>query len=367
MNAPAHSARLIADIRRNCDISDARDHGIYSMCTMVLKLRGLYKWEKGLQPWEEPESADLLDWIEAKENFWATIADEDYRPLAVNGRELDPLAVEEINAGLNGSLHYGAGFGRSMKTVFFLADTIEERVVEGCPVTVLGREEAREMASPFAMVQDGRIIIRREALRFFLWDQVQEVRSSCRKSLQQALRHYDLLRDGVLDQQRFRAALDSIVDQEMGLFIHHEVGEILQSDLPSATLRLIIDRFPGSVLEFVGRAIKDILADTHPQGLLAWVIRERRPSSLGFYLSFFDGLREKLFPELPEAWRLFSEDGSWPRIEAARRACWLRNREIAREIDEAGRMIGETEDAAIVARFTARVLRPLGLNSGESA
>jgi hypothetical protein len=367
MNAPAHTDRLTADIRRNCDISDARDHGIYSMCTMVLKLRGLYKWEKGLQPWEEPESADLLDWIEEKENFWATIAGEDYRPLAVNGKELDPLAVEEINAGLNGSLHYGAGFGRSMKTVFFLAEKLAERSVEGCPVTILGSEQAREMASPFAMVQDGRIIVRREALRFFLWDQVQEVRSSCRNSLRQALQHYDLLRDGVLDQQRFRESLDTIVDQEMDLFIHHEVGEILQSDLPSATLRQIIDHFPGSVLEFVGRAVKDILADTHPQGLLAWVIRERRPSSLGFYLSFFDGLREKLFPELPEAWRLFSGDGDWRHVEAARSACWLRNRQVAPEIVEAGRMIGHADDDALIARFRKRVLRPLGLDTDDSA
>ncbi len=367
MNAPALADRLIADIRHNCDISDARDHGIYSMCTMVLKLRGLYKWEMGLQPWEEPESADLLDWIEAKENFWETIAHQDYRPLAVNGQVLDPLAIEEINAGLDGSLHYGAGFGRSMKAVFFLAEKLAERTVEGCPVTILGSEQAREMASPFAMVQDGRIIIRREALRFFLWDQVQEVRSSCRNSLRHALQFYGLLRDGALDQQRFHESLDTIVDQEMDLFIHHEVGEILQSDLTSATLRRIIDRFPGSVIEFVGRAVKDILADTHPLGLLAWVIREQRPSSLGFYLSFLDGLREKLFPELPDAWQRFAVDGDWRHIEAARHACWLRNRELARRIEEAGRMIGEADDEAVLACFSTRVLDPLGLAAAKTA
>ncbi|KAB2888266.1 MAG: hypothetical protein F9K32_17125 [Desulfobulbaceae bacterium] len=367
MNAPASTDRLIADIRHNCDISDARDHGIYSMCTMVLKLRGLYKWEKGLQPWEEPESADLVDWIEAKENFWATIAGQDYRQLAVNGGQLDPLAVEEINAGLDSSLHYGAGFGRSMKVVFFLAEKLAGRIVEGCPVVILGSEQAREMASPFAMAQDGLIIIRREALRFFLWDQVQEVRSSCRNPLRHVLQSYGLLRDGALDQQRFRESLDTIVDQEMDLFIHHEVGEILQSDLPSATLRRIIDRFPGSVLEFVGRAVKDILADTHPQGLLAWVIRERRPSSLSLYLSFFDGLREKLFPELPKAWQRFAIDGDWRHIEAARSACRLRNREVGQRIDEAVRMIGEADDEAILAFFSARILAPLGLAAAKTA
>ena len=52
---------LLTQIQHNCDVSDARDHGIYSMCSLVLKLRNLYKWERGLEPWSEPDSADLLD------------------------------------------------------------------------------------------------------------------------------------------------------------------------------------------------------------------------------------------------------------------------------------------------------------------
>ena len=43
---------LLKTIKHNCDISDARDNGIYSICTLVLKLRNLYKWEHGLEPWE---------------------------------------------------------------------------------------------------------------------------------------------------------------------------------------------------------------------------------------------------------------------------------------------------------------------------
>ena len=57
-------------IQHNCNISDARDNGIYSICTLVLKLRNLYKGENGLEPWDEPDSPILLDWIYAKENFW---------------------------------------------------------------------------------------------------------------------------------------------------------------------------------------------------------------------------------------------------------------------------------------------------------
>ena len=365
MSSPACHPHLIAAVQHNCNISDARDHGIYSMCTMVLKLRNLYKWEKGLQPWEEPESADLLDWIEAKENYWATIAEETYRPLTIGGNEIPPLNLEEINAGLNGTLLYGAGYGRSLKAVFFLAEQLERRTVEGCDVVILGTERAREMASPFAMVQDGLIIIRKQALRYFLWDQVQEVRSTCRNSLRQTLQIYGVLRDGVLDQEKFKLSLDTIVDQEMDMFIYHEVGEILQNDLSSESLRRVIDHFPGSVLEFVGRAVKDILADTHPQGLLAYTAREKRPSSLGLYLTFFDALREKLFPEILIAWNQFFIDGNWQHIEEARKACWLRNQRFALRIEEIADMIGRESDTTILSYFNNQVLKPLGLDTAE--
>jgi hypothetical protein len=358
---------LIEDIKYNCDISDARDHGIYSLCTMVLKLRNLYKWERGLQPWEEPESVDLLNWIEAKENYWETIADESFRPLSIAGRQFAPLDLEDVNATLNGTLLYGAGFGRSMKTVFFLAEVLQQRTIEGCPVVILGTEQAREMASPFAMVQDGLIILRKQPLRTFLWDQIQEARSSCKVSLRLALKPYGLVQNGGLDQELFKGSLDAIVDQEMDLFLYHEVGEMLQGERISEALRRLVARFPGSVLEFVGRAVKDILADTHPAGPLAYIVREQRPTSLGLYLTFFDSLREKLFPEIRPAGLRFAADGDWLHIEQARRTCWLRNNALAQEIEHCAGMIDREPDNAIVEYFNTRILAPLGLDPAKTA
>ncbi len=368
MSSSLDLSSCIQDIQYNCDISDARDHGIYSMCTMVLKLRNLYKWEKGLQPWEEPESSDLLDWIDVKETYWKSIAEESYRPLNAAGKSLPPLDLEDINAVLNGNnVLYGAGYGRSMKVVFFLAEKMEEREDEGCPIIILGKEWAREMSSPFAMVQDGLIIIRREALRFFFWDQVQEVRSSCRSSLKEALEYYGVLNNGTLDQKRFRQSLDTIVEQEMNLFIYHEIGEALQTTLDSQTLQAIIGHFPGSVMEFVGRGVKDILADTHPQGVLAYVIREKRRSSLGFYLTFLDGLREKLFPEIKLAWQLFLADQNWHHIEEARTQCRNRNLRVAGQIKEISAMIGTDSEEIIVRRFDEQILAPIGLEKPKEA
>ncbi|MFZ5799749.1 MAG: Sfum_1244 family protein [Thermodesulfobacteriota bacterium] len=357
---------VLATIRHNCDISDARDHGIYSICNLVLRLRNLYKWEHGVEPWQEPAPPDLLDWIEAKENFWETIVDEPYRPLVVEGGEADPHDPEAVNGLLaEPTLLYGAGYGRSLKSIFFLAEKIREEEVAGCPVVVLGRELATELASPFAMLQDRLILIRREPLRYFFWDHIQEIRSSSRLSLHHALRRYGILKDGRLDHAGFRERLDHIVDAEIPIFIHHEVGEMLQEELDSDTLRRIIAVFPDSIVEFVARAVKDVLADTHPDGMLGFIIRAERDASLGLYTGLLAGLRRELFPEIAPAFARFLQDRDWRGIERARRACRDRNLLLAATIRTIAGQIGEVTDEEVMRRFAEEVLTPLGLDAPQ--
>jgi hypothetical protein len=350
-------------VQHNCHISDARDNGIYSICTLVLKLRNLYKWEHGIEPWQEPESADLLDWIEARENFWQTLGQESYRNLPVDGRAVDPWETAAVNSRLAGSnLVYGSGYGRSLKAIFFLAEKIREESAEGCPVIILGREKARELSSPFAMLQDGIISIRREPLRFFFWDHIQDIRASGRSPMHHALHHYGLLTRGKLDQQSCRDRLDHIVDSEIPIFIYHEVGERMQTILDSDTLKKIIGRFPDSAIEFVGRSIKDILADTHPQGMLNFIIREKREASLGFYAGFLDGLRKVLFPELLAAFEQFTFDGDWQLIDQARSRCRDRNLGFAEKIKEIVLLIDQEPLELVQQRFNRDILEPLGLD-----
>lgn len=353
-------------VRRNCDISDARDNGIYSICNLVLKLRNLYKWEHGIEPWNEPETPDLLSWIEAKENYWETIIDDSYQPLVINGREADPYDHESVNRFLNNpALVYGAGYGRSLKSIFFLGEKIGEELVEGCPVIIVGRELARELSSPFALLQDGVITIRREPLRYFFWDHVQEIRSSCKTSLHHALDRYGILTGGRLDQQSFRSRLDIIVDEEIPIFIHHEVGERLQDILDGDTLRRIISSYPDSAIEYVSRSIKDVLADTHPRGMVSFIIRERRDASLGFYVGFLAGLRRELFPEIVQAFEPFLQSRDWGLIEQARRTCWDKNCRLAETIRQIAAGMGRESEEEIKARFTTQILTPLGLDVPE--
>jgi hypothetical protein len=354
--------QLVRVIQDNCDISDARDHGIYSICTLVLKLRNLYKWEQQLEPWEEPEPPVVLDWIAARENYWETVAANDFQPLPVAGQLHEPYALETINAGLSGSaLVYGAGYGRSLKSIFFLAHLRKESRVEGARVLILDREEARELASPFAMLQNGVVIIRRQPLRFFFWDQVQESRAQSRAALRHALRFSGVKIDDRVDLKSFRENLDEIVDREIPAFIHHELGERLENELTSSHLRKLVAAFPDSAIELTSRAVKDVLADSGPSGMLAYIIGARQESSLAFYGAFLDGMRLVLQPEIAAAVKAFLADRDWARVEAARKQCRAANMGRAALLRAAAESLDHQEPSQVKCRLEQEILRPLNL------
>jgi hypothetical protein len=352
-------------VRHNCDISDARDNGIYSICTLVLKLRNLYKWENGLEPWQEPDSPVLLDWIDAKESYWESMHDKPFLPLPVKGESVDPFLLPIVNAHLSSDgLVYGAGYGRSMKAVFFIAHILEDRTVEGCPVLILGKEKARELSSPFAMLQDGAIYIRKEPLRFFFWDQIQEINPSCRIAMQQALSCYGLIREGCsLDRAKLIDIFDTIIEQEMDIFVYHEVGESQENPLDGEMLKKIIGAFPATPLELLARAVKDILADTHAKGLLSHIVAGEKKSSLGFYVSFLDGMRKFLCPEINAASKQFWENGDWAVVEKARMECRIKNETIATELRDLCSRLDRGQSPDELKIWAGKnVLAPLGLH-----
>lgn len=360
------SNALLKTIRYNCDISDARDNGIYSICTLVLKLRNLYKWEHNLEPWEEPESSVLLDWIAAKEEYWESISREEFLSIPINGETVDPFQLSPINKYLAGENHlYGAGYGRSMKAVFFMAEILEERVVEDCPTKILGKEKARELSSPFAMLQDGVIYVRKDPMRFFFWDQIQEINICCRLAMQQALGAYGLLQDGCsVNREKLIADFDNIVEEELDIFIYHEVGEHQDNLLDSKIFQKIIGAYPASAIELLARAVKDILADTHPKGLLSHIVTREKKSSLGFYMSFLDGMRKHLCPELSEACRTFWNNGNWAMVQKAKMQCREKNEAIARTLQVLCRKLDAGESPEEVRNWAEQnLLAPLKLQA----
>ncbi len=59
---------LITSVKRNCNISDAKYWGFYSLCGFLLRLRELYRSEKGMRPWERINQEEISEWISDKGN-----------------------------------------------------------------------------------------------------------------------------------------------------------------------------------------------------------------------------------------------------------------------------------------------------------
>lgn len=364
---PSRLIPLTDAINRNCAISDARDNGIYSMCTLFLRLRNLYKWEHGKHPWQEAEPAELLDWIEKKEEQWLDLVEEPFRMLPLGEVTSKPDNVSEVNQFLSlpeTGLLYGAGHGRSLKAIFFLAEIRENRRIASHPVHILDREFCRELSSPFAMHQDGVIYFRLDPFRYFLWDKIQETEGSKVQAMRFALSEYGLIGDnGKVKGDRIRDRFEEVVQLEMEPILFHELGELVPSPLAGPVLSGLIGAYPDSPVELVVRATKDILADTCEGGMLRHIIEQEKTSSLGFYVAMLDGMRRELFPEFKTAFEKFLQQKDWRLIDDARLSAYNRNLVRAEILSSIAAKLPDRPAEALIFEIDRKILGPLGLPS----
>jgi hypothetical protein len=321
---------IARQVRHNCDISDARHAGLYSICGLALRLRDLCKWDTGTPAWEEKEPADVLEWIGDREAHWDKIVDEDYTHIAINGRSYPPFDTLAINEVLDShGLYYGAGYGYSLKPTFFLAAVENRRQINGIPVYTLGRELARDLMTLPALSQNRQVLLRTDAARLYLWDQMLYVKPSGKRALSFALRAC-----GINDHRpdSLRRRLDRIFRAHKDAFIYHELGEIHDRVFDRHLWQELIAAFPHSPVELLARSVKDLLADTGRRGTLAHVIVQKNTASLGFFTAFYDGLAFEIFTELRSAFERFTATGNWQAIEEARRKGHHKAKQIAEEM-----------------------------------
>jgi hypothetical protein len=311
---------LREQIQRNCDISDANYAGLYSLCGLLLRMRDLYKWERGLLPWQEPEPADLLEWVDQREEYWETMGSSELQPMVVGDEPFDPFDMAAINLKLRPSgLVYGAGYVLGMKPSFFLGEVTESRTLGALQVDIVGRELARDIYMTPAMRQGDQIFTRRSAMLFFLWDQILEMRPSARDALSYALQQYDLDPESLRRHPKeLGPELHRVAGREIETWIYHEVGEVYADAFDGQVWHEIVATYCNSPVEIFARVTKDLLADTHPEGLLGHIIRNEIHSSLGFYVSFMRPFTREVFPEIARAFREFRLSGDWRLIETAR-------------------------------------------------
>jgi hypothetical protein len=306
---------LTRQVLQNCDISDAYHAGLYSICGLALRLRDLYKWEKQLPPWEERDSSEILDWIEAKENRWEAFAENEYEELHLGGKNFDPFDCDGINAVLEPhNIYYGAGYAHSLKPTFFLAVIENKTRSNGYHIYTLGRELARDLLTIPAMSQNNSVFLRQESANLFLWDKLFYIKKSGRKALNFALAHLGITEK---DPTMLRQHMSEIFTAVKDTYIYHELGEIQDTTFDRETWREMVAAFPFSPVEFIARALKDLLADTNEHGTLHHIIENRQTAGLAFYVAFIDGLTKEFFPEIRIAFQEFAKFEDWTLIEQA--------------------------------------------------
>lgn len=356
-------SQLRQQVQNNCDISDAKYGGIYSLCGLLLRLRDLYKWQVGLQPWQEPEPTDLLEWVDAREQQWERISQDDFQALTIGQESFEPFAVDAINGILRPLGYiYGAGYAAAMKPSFFLGELVDSRRTGELRIDMVDRELARDLFVSPAMRQGEQILARRSAMLFSIWDQILEMRPSVKEALLYALTQHNL------DALKLRScpkelgpALYRVAEVELETWIYHEIGEAREDVFNGYLWHEIVSTYSNSPIELFARVIKDLLADTHEEGLLGHVIQMRKKSSLGFYIAFMRPFSKLMFPEAAEAFKLFQDHSNWEIISEARRQGYANAQRNARALVE---LHLESRKHGIdwsTSRIISELIEPLGI------
>ncbi len=304
---------IATQVLTNCDISDAAHAGLFSICGLALRLRDLFKWEKKLDPWEERESSEVLEWIGEKEQIWESIANEEFNPIYIGDESFDPFDIRGINESLEPrGLYYGAGYAGNVKPTFFLGEINKTETVEDCTVITIGEEYARDLLTLPALCEDDRIILREHSAALYLWDEILYIKPSGKKALEFALNDC-----GITDHrpESLIRHMSAILKVQKDIYIFHELGEIRDTGFNRDIWREMVAGYPDSPVELYARAVKDLLADTSPAGTLRHIITARNTAALGFYAAFIENMNKSLFPEFIDAFSGFMETSEWSAVE----------------------------------------------------
>lgn len=285
----AHFDRLVAAVQRNCHIADARHAREMTLCTYLLEMREFYRWESGIPLGEPLARPEVGEWLNAREALWESLAGEDFGPLPLDGRAHDPFDVAAINREIvPHNLVYGAGIGRFGKPHFFLGRLERKEEDNGLTVLVCECEYARDISAIPAALQGGTAIVRREALRQWLWEKAEAwAMKRMPGPLAMALAAHGFESDP-------RAAIERMTDAETATLILHERGEHAAGKLLGTHWEDRLACTQKRRAEILMRAVRDNLADCLVT-LPALIAREAWPS-IHFWFANFDGMRQALWP-----------------------------------------------------------------------
>ena len=351
-------AHLATQVKKNCNISDAKFWGYYSLCGILLRLRELYRIEAGLRPYEKIHQEDVGAWMTDRESLWRELEHKDYENISINGNLFNPFAVENINEILrNEGLIYGAGYGLHMKPSFFLADVHSKHAIDGFHVSITGREYARDLSDNPAMLQDRTIIVRTDTIRQLLWQRFEELQcNKTKEALTFAFSQYGIHSEEMPSEDMY-GRIQGVAHSEAETYVYHELGEAVEGMKIGDNWKLLLTDLSDGRAGLFARGVKDVLADTSEKGMLQFIIDQRKAGSLGFYRVFLGGMRKIIFPEMSGAFKTFSETKDWGIIDQARKEGYRRAEQYV------NRLIGlyqkKRDAAALVESIENELLKDL--------
>ncbi|RMG28294.1 MAG: hypothetical protein D6721_08785 [Gammaproteobacteria bacterium] len=310
---------LRATVQHNCNISDARHAGDYSLCVYLMKMREFYRWEKGFAFTDPLDSEDIGAWLRERESLWERLEDEEYRPIVIDGEYFTPFDADAINERLAPlGLVYSAGLGNRNKAHFFLG-RLHHHERRGDTLLYISDEEfARDLTAPPAMSLEGRIFIRRQSLRRMIWEKVEEWRWNRPDTpMGRAIALQDF-------EHHPEASLEAMTENELDTLLLHEQGELEAGRLLGPDWEKLVAAVPHSRLAFQLRAVRDNLADCLVT--LPGLIEKNDPGSLHFYFATVSNLRRCMAAPLMSAyehWYRKGDLGPLQRAVEAGREEWL--------------------------------------------
>ncbi|MDH5183859.1 MAG: hypothetical protein OEX12_08220 [Gammaproteobacteria bacterium] len=309
MDLTALQQDLMAKVQHNCHISDARFAGNYTMCIYLMKMREFYRWEHGFAFQQQLPKEEVGSWLRQRESLWESVESEEFHPLDVDINHYEPFEVSEVNDHLRPQgLIYGAGLGIAASPHFFLAELEQQHHVGDCTIHVAGRELARDLTSPPAMSQGKSIYIRKESLRRFMWERLENWNwNRPQNAMAEALKHFDVKSD-------IESSLDEMTELELESVLQHEFGEIRAGELLGELWHELLISLPRSRVEFMARAVRDLLADCLTT--LPYLLNKQDAASIHLYIANLVGMRQELAPALKLAYNHWLETGSIEKFEA---------------------------------------------------
>ncbi len=293
--------KIYSVVQQNCHISDSLHAQNYGLCTYLLKMRELYRWEKHLPLTASLSKDEVGQWLSEREQLWDGLADKSFDCIPIDGDCYDPFDTAAINRSLvPHGIVYSGGYGQFSKPLFFVGHLLHHERREGLEILIAADEIARDLSAPPAMTLGSTIFIRRESLRRALWERIDGWNWKKPKN------HFARLFSIYDAEQDMEIALDRMTDDEIGIAIDHEIGEVRAGELLGEEWEKMLVAVSGSQSEMIVRAVRDHLADCLVT--LPMLLEKKQATTLLLYLANLKGMRKALFPALVDAFQQWLGD-----------------------------------------------------------